>query len=60
MTPYKSVIILHPLCPVWVQSGIFICPIIVLNLNISFDFCVRLGFIVFLVCKMYEDKKIGN
>ena len=51
---------LHPLCLMWVQSRIFICPIIVLNLNISFNVCARLGFNVFVVCKMYEDKKTGN
>ena len=48
---------LYPLCPMWVQSGIFICPIIVLNLIINLNFCARLGFNVFLVCKLYEDKK---
>ena len=26
----------------WVQSGTFICSIIVVNLNISFNFCARL------------------
>ena len=42
----------------WVQSGTFICPIIVLNLNISFNFCVRLGFIIFWFVKCMKTKKL--
>ena len=43
---------LHPLCPMWVQSGTFICSIIVLNSNISFNFCARFdfNFIWFIQC----------
>ena len=36
--------VLHPLCPMWVQSGTFTCPCTVLNLNISFNICARLVF----------------
>ena len=44
----------------WVQSGIFICPIIVLNLNASCSFCVSLGFNViwFLKCMKIRKLKI--
>ena len=45
ITPYKKVFpsFLHPLCPMWAQRGTFICTIIVLNLNISFNIRARLG-----------------
>ena len=46
------------LCPMWVQSGIFICPIIVLNLNISFNFCARLGFNVIWFVKCMKIRKL--
>ena len=41
----------------WVQSGIFICLIIVLNLNISFNFCARLGFNVIWFVKCMKIRK---
>ena len=41
----------------WVQSGTFICPFIVLNLNISFNFCARLGFNVFWFVKCMKIRK---
>ena len=45
----------------WVQSEAFMCPYVVLNLNISFNFSARLGCnVIGMVCKMYEDKKIEN
>ena len=45
----------------WVESGIFICPIIVLNLNISFNFGARLGFnVIWCVnCMKIRKLKIG-
>ena len=49
---------LYPLCPMWVQSGIFICPIIVLNLIISFNFCAGLGFNVFWFVKCMKIRKL--
>ena len=49
---------LHPLCPMWVQSGTFICPIIVLNLNISFYFCDMLGFNVIWFVKCMQIRKL--
>ena len=36
----------------WVQNETFICPYIVLNLNISFDFFARLGFSVIWFVKL--------
>ena len=44
----------------WVQSETFICPYIVLNSNISFNFCTRLGFNViwFLKCMKIRKLKI--
>ena len=52
---------LHPLCPMWTQSGTFICPFIVLNLNINFKFGARLGFNViwFVKCMKIRKLKIG-
>ena len=46
----------------WVQSGTFICSIIVINLNISFKFCARLGFNVvwFVKCMKVKKMKIGT
>ena len=41
-----------------VQSGIFICPIIVLNLNVSFNFCARLGVNVFWFVKCMKIRKL--
>ena len=51
---------LHPLCLMWFQSGTFIYSIIVLNLNISFNFCARLGFNViwFVQCMKIRKSKI--
>ena len=43
----------------WVQSGTFICPINVLNLNISFNFCATLGFVIWFVkCMKIRKLKI--
>ena len=42
----------------WVQRGIFICPIIVLNLNIKFNFCARLGFNVFWFVKCMKIRNL--
>ena len=42
----------------WVQSRIFICPVIVLNLNVSFNFCARLSFNVFWVVKCMKIRKL--
>ena len=42
----------------WVQSGTFICSIIVLNLNISFNFCARLGFNVIWFVKCMKIRKL--
>ena len=41
----------------WVQSGAFICPVIVLNLNISFNFRARLGFNVIWFVKCMKTRK---
>ena len=51
---------LHPVYPVLVQSGAFICPFIVLNLNISCNVCARLGFNViwFVKCMKIRILKI--
>ena len=51
---------LDPLCLMWVQSGTFICSIIVLNLNIGFNFCARIGFNViwFVQCMKIRKSKI--
>ena len=48
---------LHPLCPMWVQRGTFICPIIVLNLNVSFNICATLGFDVIWFVKCMKTRK---
>ena len=42
----------------WVQSGTFICSIIVLNLNISFNFCARLDFNVIWFVKCMKIRKL--
>ena len=44
----------------WVQSGTFVYYIIVVNLNISFNFCARLGFNViwFVECMKIRKWKI--
>ena len=42
----------------WVQSGTFICPFIVLNLNISLNFCARLGFNVVWFVKCMKIRKL--
>ena len=44
----------------WVQSETFICPCIMLNLNISYKFCARLGFNViwFIKCMKVRQLKI--
>ena len=49
---------LYSLCPMWVQSGIFISLIIVLNLNISFNFCAMLGFNVIWFVKCMKIRKL--
>ena len=41
-----------------VQSETFICPYIVLNLNISFKFCARLGFNVIWFVKCLKIRKL--
>ena len=41
----------------WVQSETFICPYIVLNLNISFNFFARLGFNVIWFAKFMKIRK---
>ena len=48
----------HPLCPMRVQSGTFICPFVVINLNISFNFCDRLGCNVIWFVKCIEIRKL--
>ena len=40
------------------KCGIFICPIIVLNLNISFNFHARLGFNGFWYVKRMKIRKL--
>ena len=42
----------------WVQSGTFICPFIVLNLNIGFNFCVRLCFNAIWFVKRMKIRKL--
>ena len=44
----------------WIQSGTFIFPFIVLNLNVSFKFCARLGFRViwFALCIKIRKLKV--
>ena len=42
----------------WAQSGAFIFPFIVLNLNISFNFCARLGFNVIWFVKYMKIRKL--
>ena len=42
----------------WVQIEILICPYIVLNLNINFKFCARLGFNVVLFVKCMKIRKL--
>ena len=42
----------------WVQSETFICPYIVLNLNISFNFSARLGFNVVWFAKCIKIRKL--
>ena len=42
----------------WVQSKTLICPYIVLNLNISFNFCARLGFNVIWFVKYMKIRKL--
>ena len=39
-------------------KGIFVCPILMLNLNVSFSFCARLGFNVFQFVKRMKIKKL--
>ena len=41
-----------------VRSGTFICPFIVLNLNISFKFSARLGFNVVWFVKCMNTRKL--
>ena len=41
-----------------VQSGTFMCPIIGLNLNISFNFCGRLGLNVIWFVKCMKIRKL--
>ena len=42
----------------WVWSETFISPYIVLNLNISFNFCARLGFNVIWFVKCMKIRKL--
>ena len=42
----------------WVQSETFICPYIMQNLNISFNFCARLGFNVIWFVKYIKIRKL--
>ena len=42
----------------WVQSETLVCPYIVLNLNIIFKFCARLGFNVVLFVKCMKIRKL--
>ena len=42
----------------WVQSETFICIYIVLNLNISFKFCARLGFNVIWFVECMKIRKL--
>ena len=51
---------LHPLCPMWAQSGTFICPFIVLDLNKSLTFVpgLVLGFKVIWFVKCMKTSKL--
>ena len=42
----------------WVKSETFICPYIVLTLNISFNFCARLDFNVIWFVKCMNIRKL--
>ena len=42
----------------WVQSETFICPYIVLNLNISLNFCATLSFNVIWFAKSMKIRKL--
>ena len=42
----------------WVWSENFICPYIMQNLNISFNFCARLGFNVIWFVKYIKIRKL--
>ena len=43
----------------WVQSETFVCPYIMLNLNLSFNFCPRLDFnVIWFVKCMMNIKKL--
>ena len=42
----------------WVQSEIVVCPSIVLNLTLKFNFCARLGFNVFWFVKCMKIRKL--
>ena len=50
---------LHPLGPMWVQRGTFICLFIVLNFKISFNFCTRLSFNVICFVKFTKIRKFN-
>ena len=43
----------------WVQSRAFICPFIELNLNVSFNFCARLGFDVIWFVKYMKIRELN-
>ena len=43
-----------------IQSAIFICLFIELDLKIRFDFCARLCFNAIWFVKIYEDKETEN
>ena len=49
---------LHPLCLMWVKSGTSIYTFIVLNLNVSFNVCARLGFNVTWFVKCMKIRKL--
>ena len=53
---------LHPLRPMWAQSRTFICPFVMLNLNLSFNFHARLDFNVtwFVKCIKIRKLKINS
>ena len=42
----------------WVRSETFICPYIVLNVNVSFNFCARLGSSVIWFVKSMKMRKL--
>ena len=42
----------------WVQSETFICPYIVVNLNMSFNFCAWLGFNVIWFVRCMKIRKL--